>query len=158
MNAHASKFVAALALLALASCAVGPVQDAALEDSRAYVYAVRSDPNVIAYAPAEIDQAVATLRRADDVAARGGSLTEIHDLAALARDRATLAQQSARMKAADVAAQAERQRLEVAARTREAATRGSSIGLGPTSVCVAGRAAAMCSSSGPSSSAGWLGS
>jgi outer membrane protein OmpA-like peptidoglycan-associated protein len=91
-----------------------------LEDSRAYVYAVRSDPNVIAYAPAEIDQAVAMLRRADDVAARGGSLTEVHDLAALARDRATLARQSARMKAADVAAQAERQRLEVATRTREA--------------------------------------
>jgi outer membrane protein OmpA-like peptidoglycan-associated protein len=120
VNAHPGKFVAALALLALASCAVVPVHDAALEDSRAYVYAVRSDPNVIAYAPAEIDQAVATLRRADDVAARGGSLTEVHDLAALARDRATLAQQSARMKAADVAAQTERQRLEVAARTREA--------------------------------------
>src|SRR5450432_3551277 len=120
MNAHSGKFVAALALLALASCAVVAVHDAALEDSRAYVYAVRSDPTVIAYAPAEIDQAVAMLRRADDVAARGGSLTEVHDLAALARDRATLAQQSARMKAADVAAQAERQRLEVAARTREA--------------------------------------
>jgi outer membrane protein OmpA-like peptidoglycan-associated protein len=120
MNAHSGKFVSALALFALASCAVVPVHDAALEDSRAYVYAVRSDPNVIAYAPAEIDQAVAMLRRADEVAARGGSLTEVHDLAALARDRATLAQQAARMKAADVAAQAERQRLDVAARTREA--------------------------------------
>jgi outer membrane protein OmpA-like peptidoglycan-associated protein len=120
MNAHSGKFVAAFALLALASCAGVPVHDAALEDSRAYVYAVRSDPNVIAYAPAEIDQAVAMLRRADDVAARGGSLTEVHDLAALARDRATLAQQSARMKVADVAAQAERQQLEVAARTRDA--------------------------------------
>ena len=119
MNAHSGKFVAALALLALASCAVVPIHDAVLEDSRTYVYAVRSDPNVIAYAAAEIDQAVATLRRADDVAARGGSLTEVHDLAALARDRATLAQQSARMKAADVAAQAERQRLEVAARARD---------------------------------------
>ncbi len=120
MNAHPGKFVAALALLALASCAVVPVHDAALEDSRTYVYAVRSDPNVIAYAPREIDQAVATLRRADDVAARGGSLTEVHDLATLARDQATLAQKSARMKADNVAAQAERQRLEVAARTREA--------------------------------------
>jgi outer membrane protein OmpA-like peptidoglycan-associated protein len=120
MNAHSGKFVAAIALLALAGCAVVPVHDAALEDSRAYVYSVRSDPNVIAYAPAEMDQAVAMLRRADEVAARGGSSTEVHDLAALARDRATLAQQSARMKAADVAAQAERQRLEVVARTREA--------------------------------------
>src|ERR1700687_5949819 len=120
MNAHSGKFLAALALLALTSCAVVPVHDAALEDSRTYVYAVRSDPNVIAYASVEIDQAVATLRRADEVAARGGSLAEVHDLAALARDRANLAQQSARMKAADVAAQVGRQRLEVAARTRDA--------------------------------------
>jgi outer membrane protein OmpA-like peptidoglycan-associated protein len=120
MNANSGKFVAALALLALASCAVIPVHDAVLEDSRTYVYAVRSDPTVVAYASVEIDQAVATLRRADDVAARGGSLAEVRDLAALARDRATLAQQTARMKAADVAAQAERQRLEVAARTRDA--------------------------------------
>ena len=120
MKANSGKFVAALAVAALAGCAVVPLHDAVLEDSRTYVYAVRSDPNVVTYAPVEIDQAVATLRHADEVAARGGSLTEVHDLAALARDRATLAQQSARMKVADVAAQAERQRQEAAARAREA--------------------------------------
>src|SRR5450432_3884804 len=120
MNARPGKSVLALALLALASCAVVPIHDAALEDARTYVYGVRSDPNVLAYASVEIDQAVVTLRRADDVAARGGSLTEVHDLAALARERATLAQQTTRMKVAEVTAQAERQRLEVAARTREA--------------------------------------
>jgi outer membrane protein OmpA-like peptidoglycan-associated protein len=68
----------------------------------------------------EIDQAVATLRRADEIAARGGDLAQVHDLAALARERATLARQTAQIKVAEVAAQAERQRLEVAARTREA--------------------------------------
>jgi outer membrane protein OmpA-like peptidoglycan-associated protein len=120
MNARPSKLILALALVGLASCAVVPIHDGALEDARTYVYGVRSDPAVVAYAPVEIDQAIVTLRRADDVAARGGSLTEIHDLAALARERAALAQQTARMKATDVAAQAERQRLEVAARAREA--------------------------------------
>lgn len=120
MNARPVKYVLALAIVALASCAIVPVRDAALEDARAYVYSVRSDPNVIAYAPVEMDQAVATLRRADDVATRGGALAEIHDLAALARERAALAQQTARMKVAEVAAQAERQRLEVAARVRDA--------------------------------------
>jgi outer membrane protein OmpA-like peptidoglycan-associated protein len=120
MNSSPVKYVLALSILALGSCAVVPVRDAQLEDARTYVYSVRSDPAVVAYAPMEIDQAVVTLRRADDLAARGGSLTEVHDLAALARERATLAQQTARMKVADVAAQAERQRLEVAARVREA--------------------------------------
>jgi outer membrane protein OmpA-like peptidoglycan-associated protein len=120
MNARPGKFILALAMLALAGCAVVPVHDAVLEDARTYVYAVRSDPSVIAYASVEIDQAVVTLRRADEIAARGGSLAEVHEVASLARDRATLAQQAARMKVADVAAQADRQRLEVAARTREA--------------------------------------
>ena len=120
MNARPGKIILALAALALASCAVVPVRDAALEDARTYVYSVRSDPNVLAYAPVEIDQAVATLRRADDIAARNGSLAEVHNLAAMARERATLAQQIARMKVAEVVAQAERQRLEVVARTREA--------------------------------------
>src|SRR4030095_6728768 len=120
MNARPGKIILALAALALASCAVVPVRDAALEDARSYVYSVRSDPNVLAYAPMEIDQAVATLRRAADIAARNGSLAEIHDLAARARERATLAQQTTRIRVAEVTAQAERQRLELAARTREA--------------------------------------
>jgi len=120
MNARPGKFIFVLAMFALAGCAVVPPNDAVLEDARTYVYAVRSDPNVRAYAPVEIDQAVATLRRADDLAARGGTLTEVHDLAALAHERAAFAQQAARMKVAEVAAGAERQRLEVAARAREA--------------------------------------
>ena len=120
MNARPSKLILALAMVGLAGCAVVPIHDAALEDARTYVYGVRSDPAVLAYAAVEIDQAVVTLRRADDVASRGGTLTEIHDLAGLARERAALAQQTARMKVADVAAQGERQRLEVAARAREA--------------------------------------
>jgi outer membrane protein OmpA-like peptidoglycan-associated protein len=120
MNARPVKPILALAMLALAGCAAVPVNDALLEDARAYVYSVRSDPQVVAYAPVEIDQAVVTLRRADDALARGGTLTEIHDLASLARERAMLAQQTARMKTAEAAAQAERQRLELAARAREA--------------------------------------
>lgn len=120
MNAIKARTAGALAILALAGCAVAPIHDAQLEDTRAYVYGVQRDPNVIAYAPVEINQAVMTLKRADDAAANGGSLSDIHDLAALARERATLARQTADMKAADVAAQVERQRLEVAARNRAA--------------------------------------
>jgi outer membrane protein OmpA-like peptidoglycan-associated protein len=120
MNARPGRFVFLFAMLALAGCAIVPPNDAVLEDSRSYVYTVRNDPNVRAYAPVEIDQAVATMRRADELAARGGTLTEVHDLATLARERATFAQQTARIKVAEVDAAAERQRLEVAARAREA--------------------------------------
>ena len=120
MNARPAKSVLALAMLALAGCAAIPVHDAVLEDARTYVYGVRSDSQVVTYAPVEIDNAIVTLRRADDVLARGGTLAEVHDLASLARDRATLAQQTARTKSAEAAAQAERQRLELAARAREA--------------------------------------
>jgi outer membrane protein OmpA-like peptidoglycan-associated protein len=120
MNARPAKAIFALAIVALAGCASVYIPDAVLEDARAYVHGVRSDAQVIAYASVEIDQAVATLRRADDVVAHFGTLAEVHDLAALARERATLAQQAARMKVAEAAAQAERQRLELAARAREA--------------------------------------
>src|ERR1700688_3879734 len=120
MNARPGRFIFLLATLAVAGCAIVPPNDAVLEDSRSYVYTVRNDPNVRAYAPVEIDQAVATMRRADELAARGGTLTEVHDLATLARERATFAQQTARIKVAEVAAAAERQRLEVGARAREA--------------------------------------
>jgi outer membrane protein OmpA-like peptidoglycan-associated protein len=120
MNARPANSVLALAMLALAGCVAIPVHDAVLEDARTYVYGVRSDSQVVAYAPVEIDNAVVTLRRADDALARGGTLAEVHELASLARDRATLAQQTARTKSAEVAAQAERQRLELAARAREA--------------------------------------
>jgi outer membrane protein OmpA-like peptidoglycan-associated protein len=120
MNARPGKFIFVLAMLALAGCAVVPPNDAVLEDARTYVYAVRSDPNVRAYAPVEIDQAVATLRRADDLAARGGTLTEVHDLAALAHERAAFAQQAARMKVAEVAAGVERQRREAEVAQRAA--------------------------------------
>ncbi len=120
MNKTPGKYIAAIAVLALAGCAVGPIHDAALDDARNYVYSVRSDPNVALYAPMEIDQATATIRRADDLAARGGDLNQIHNLAAQARERAALAQQTTRMRVAEVAAQADRQRIEVAARAREA--------------------------------------
>jgi outer membrane protein OmpA-like peptidoglycan-associated protein len=109
-----------VALLGMAGCVSTPVHDAMLEDARTYVHDVRSDPQVQTYAAVEIEQAVVTLRRADDVLARGGTRAEAHELAQLARERATLAQHTARMKSAEAAAQAERQRLEVAARAREA--------------------------------------
>jgi hypothetical protein len=45
------------------------------------------------YAPVELAQAADTMRQADDLATRGGGAAEVHQLASLARQRATVAQQ-----------------------------------------------------------------
>ena len=91
MLRNSAKSVLVLAMLAAAGCASFPERDAVMEDARVSVNAARSNPQVASYAPAELDQAVATLRQADDLAARGGRIGEVHQLAMLASQRAALA-------------------------------------------------------------------
>jgi len=123
MNPGTAKSVVALALLAAAGCATVSVNDPDVADARAAVYAARSDPRVTTYAPLELDQAVITMNRVDQLVRDAGNVDEVHHLAYLARQRAALAQETARIKAAEAAvaaANAERQRVELAARAREA--------------------------------------
>ena len=89
------KSVLVLAVLAAAGCASVPGRDAVMEDARVSVNAARSNPMVTSYAPAELNQAVVTLRQADDLAARGGRTSEVDQLAMLANQRAGLAQEAA---------------------------------------------------------------
>src|SRR6266545_5024107 len=100
MIARPAKSILALALLAAAGCATFPEHDAALEDARVAVYAAQRNPQVTSYAPGELDQAVVTLRDADNLAARGGSVSEVHRLAFLAQQRAATAQETARLRTA----------------------------------------------------------
>ena len=79
-----------------------------MEDARLSVGAARSNPQVATYAPAELDQAVATLRQADDLAARGGRISEVHQLAMLASQRATFAQDAARARGEQAALMVQR--------------------------------------------------
>ena len=74
-----------------------------MEDARVAVNAARSNPLVPSYAPAELNQAVATLRQADDLAARGGRTREVDELAMLASQRADLAQEAARARSEEAA-------------------------------------------------------
>jgi outer membrane protein OmpA-like peptidoglycan-associated protein len=108
MTAYPAKSVLALALLAVAGCATIPEHDAVLEDARAAVYAAQRNPQVASYAPDQLDQAIATLHRADDIVARGGNVDEMHRLAYLAQQRATAAQETARLRTADAALSAQR--------------------------------------------------
>ena len=108
MLKNSAKSVLALAMLAAAGCASIPERDAVIEDARVSVDAARSNPQVISYAPAELDQAVATLRQADDVAARGGRIGQVHQLATLASQRAAFAQDAARTRSEQAALMVQR--------------------------------------------------
>jgi uncharacterized protein YcfJ/chorismate mutase len=83
-----------------------------IQDARVSVNAARSNPQVATYAPAELDQAVATLRQAEDLAARGGRLGDVQQLALLANQRATLAQQVARTRSDEAALMVQRRANE----------------------------------------------
>jgi len=103
MLRKSAKSVLVLAVLAAAGCASVPERDLVMEDARVSVNAARSNPQVATYAPAELDQAVATLRQADELAARGGRLGDVHQLGTLASQRATFAQDAARTRSEQAA-------------------------------------------------------
>src|SRR5258706_5649914 len=103
MLRNSAKSVLVLAVLAAVGCASVPERDAVIEDARISVNAARSNPQVASYAPAELNQAVVTLRQADDEAARGGRMWEVHQLAMLASQRAALAQEAARTRSEEAA-------------------------------------------------------
>lgn len=90
-----------LALLATAGCASIPERYPALDDARMTVNAARSNPLVVNYAPGELSQAVDALRRADSMAASGARSAEVRDVAILAGQRASLAQDAARARSAE---------------------------------------------------------
>jgi uncharacterized protein YcfJ len=108
MLKNSAKSVLVLAMLAAAGCASIPERDGVMEDARVSVNAARSNPQVASYAPAELDQAVATLRQADDLAARGGRMGEVHQLAMLASQRAAFAQDAARTRSEQAALMVQR--------------------------------------------------
>jgi len=60
------------------------------------------------YASAELYQAAATLRQADDLAANGGGYNDVHQLAILANQRAAAAQDVARVRSEQAALVAQR--------------------------------------------------
>ena len=100
-----ARFLVALALLAVvaAGCVTAPQRDAVLEDAHISVAAARSDPQVVNFAPTELEQASAAMRDADSLAAGGGSTFEVHRLARVATQRVALARDVARSRNAESA-------------------------------------------------------
>ena len=95
--------VLVLAMLAVSGCASVPGRDPVMEDARVSVNSARSNPLVSSYAPAELNQAIETLRQADDLSARGGRTSDVDQLAMLANQRANLAQDAARARSEEAA-------------------------------------------------------
>jgi len=108
MLQNSAKTVLALAVLAAAGCASVPRRDVVLEDARVSVNAARSNPQIVTYAPAELDKAIVTLRQADDLAANNGRMSDVDQLAMLASQRAGLAQEAARARSEEAALMTQR--------------------------------------------------
>jgi outer membrane protein OmpA-like peptidoglycan-associated protein len=122
MNA---KVITALGLaLALAACASAPQPNAALESARAAVQAAEADPNVAKYSALDLEAARKDLDVAEAAAAHHDN-AEVSQPAYLAAQTARLAQVRAAAKADDARVaegQRERDRIQLAARSREVNT------------------------------------
>lgn len=108
--------------VALSACATMPQPNATLENARAAVQTAEADPNVNKYAPLDLDRAKKELGFAEDAAAHHRD-AEIDQQAYLATQDARIAQAHGAAKADDArvaAGQTERDRIMLAARTREA--------------------------------------
>jgi uncharacterized protein YcfJ len=103
MFGKSATYAVSLAILAASGCASIPDRDPALDDARLSLDAARRNPQVATYASAELDQAAATLRQADDLAAKGWQYNEAHQLAVLAKQRAEAAQDVARVRSEQAA-------------------------------------------------------
>lgn len=109
--------------LGLGACATMPQPNPALESARAAVQTAEADPNVNKYAPLDLDRAKKELGVAEQAAADRHD-AEVEQPAYLAAQNARIAQAHGAAKADDArvaAGQAERDRIMLASRTREAA-------------------------------------
>ena len=103
-----AKSFLAVAIIAVSGCASFPERDPALDNARLSLNAARNDPQVVTYAAVELDQAAASLRQADELAANGGRYDDAHSLALLASQRVAAARDVARVRSEQAALAAQR--------------------------------------------------
>ncbi len=114
--------LAAAAAIVLAACAA-PAPNPNLEAARSAYTIAASDPEVVRSAPKELAQAQDELQRGDAAFRDGQKAETVDHYAYLARQRAQVAVEAARVARADQAsvdAQNQRDRIVLASRTREA--------------------------------------
>jgi outer membrane protein OmpA-like peptidoglycan-associated protein len=109
----------------LAACASTPAVNPQLEQARAAYERAAADPAVARSAQLELQQAQQALRKGDDALRAGDDVASVDHQAYLARQRVEVAVQAGRIAQADqevAASRAQRDRILIDARTREAET------------------------------------
>lgn len=112
----------AVAALVLAACQTAPMRNAMLDDARLTVARVRADDGVVRMAPNQLADAEAALIRAENAWVSGVDETAVRHLSYLALQRASIAENIAAARIADV-----RTRQTLAARDRLAGERATLI-------------------------------
>src|SRR6476659_3321417 len=122
MNTRRLLPVALVAVGVLAGCGTPPARDS-LVQARADYSRAQANPQVTSLAPAELKQASDALDRANGASSKGEKGELVDHLAYVAKQQVAVAEEAARQKAAELAianATAERDRIRLEARTREA--------------------------------------
>lgn len=112
-----------IAIAVLAACSTAPMQPSPLEQARGSYVSAQANPQVVQLAADELSQAGTALAKADDAAKKGESSARVDQLAYVASQRVTIAQETARQKTSDKAAASgagEREKIRLDARTAEA--------------------------------------
>lgn len=115
--------LAAIVLATLSACSTLPPDQTPLALARSEHQAARDNPQTASLAASELQQADVAMQRANQAEAAREPEATITHLAYLARQRATIAQEAGRQKAAEQRvsdANAVRDRMQLEARTREA--------------------------------------
>jgi outer membrane protein OmpA-like peptidoglycan-associated protein len=100
-----------------------PESDSPLAQARIDYSNAQANPQVVSLAPMELKQASESLDRANSASSKGENRNTVDHLAYVAKQQVALAQETTRQKAAELAvasASAERDRVRLDARTREA--------------------------------------
>src|SRR5450631_1407991 len=112
-----------IAVAALAGCATLPASDSPLGQARIAYANAHANPQVTSLAAGELKQASDSLDKANNASSKGESSALVDHLAYVAKQQVAVAQETATQKAAELLvanASAERDRVRLDARTREA--------------------------------------
>jgi outer membrane protein OmpA-like peptidoglycan-associated protein len=112
-----------IAVAALAGCATLPASDSPLGQARIAYANAQANPQVTSLAAGELKQASDSLDKANNASSKGESSALVDHLAYVAKQQVAVAQETATQKAAELLvanASAERDRVRLDARTREA--------------------------------------
>lgn len=107
----------------LAACTSTPIQNNALDQAHSRLRAAQAQPQTVAMAADELARARETLRRGDQALAQGDSAAQVDHLAYMALQQVVIAEETAASRNAQAVvagAAAERDRMRLELRTREA--------------------------------------